>query len=99
MPKHRVVIEKDLQEIVPNYLQTRVSELPQLLAAHAAGDLETLRKSGHKLAGSGGGYGFDRLSEIGKTLETKALAGDAAACAVALADLKDYVENLEVVYE
>jgi len=54
---------------------------------------------GGRLAGSGGGYGFDRISELGKQIETLSLAGDAAGVAARLAELKDYIENLEIVYE
>lgn len=99
MGKYKVSVDKDLEEIVPGYLDSRRRELPGLLAAHASGDLEALRRTGHKLAGSGGGYGFDRLSELGKQLEMQALAGDAPACEATLAALKDYIENLEVAYE
>lgn len=99
MAKYRVSIDKDLQDIVPGYLEVRRREIPELFALHSAGDMESLRKAGHKLAGSGGGYGFDRLSELGKQVKTLAQAGDAAGVAARLAELKDYIENLEVVYE
>lgn len=84
---------------MPGYLENKRSEIPDLFAFHAAGNLEVLRKAGHKLAGSGGGYGFDRISSLGKQIETLSLAGDAAGLAARLAELKDYVENLEIVYE
>jgi HPt (histidine-containing phosphotransfer) domain-containing protein len=99
MAKYRVSVDKDLRDIVPAYLETRRREIPELFALHTAGDLEALRKAGHKLAGSGGGYGFDRISDLGKQLETLALAGDAAAVAARLVELRDYIENLEVTYE
>lgn len=99
MLKYTVVIDKDLEDIVPGYLESRRAELPLLKAAAAASDLETLRKVGHKLAGSGGGYGFDRLSEVGKALETAAAAGDAPGCSGQLAALEEYLLNLEVSYE
>ncbi len=99
MAKYKVSIDKDLQDIVPGYLESRRKEIPELFAAQLAGDLESLRKAGHKLAGSGGGYGFDRLSELGKQVETLSRTGDAAGVAARLVELKDYIENLEVAYE
>jgi len=99
MAKYRVSIDKDLEDLVPGYIETRRREVPGLFAFHSAGDLESLRKAGHKLAGSGGGYGFDRLSELGRQVETLAGAGDAAGVAARLEELRDYVENLEIVYE
>ena len=99
MAKYTVSIDKDLEDVVPGYLEARLKELPELAALYSAGDLESLRKIGHKLAGSGGGYGFDRISELGKQIETLALAGDAAGVAARLAELKDYIENVAVVYQ
>lgn len=99
MAKYIVSVDKDMQDIVPGYLEARRREMPELLALHSAGDLDALRKIGHKLAGSGGGYGFDRLSELGKQVETLALSGDAAGVSARLEELKEYLENLEVVYE
>ena len=99
MAKYRVSVDKDLQDIVPGYLEKRRLELSVFFAFHSAGDLESLRKGVHKLAGSGGGYGFSRLSELGKELEALCLAGDAKGIAARLFELKDYIENIEVVYE
>ncbi|HAT72872.1 MAG TPA: Hpt domain-containing protein [Elusimicrobia bacterium] len=99
MAKYIVSVDKDLEDVVPAYLETRRKELPELFALHSAGDLESLRKNGHKLSGSGGGYGFDRISELGRQIETLALAGDSAGVAARLAELKDYVENVDVVYQ
>jgi len=99
MAKYRIFIDKDLQDIAPDYLARKRREIPELFAFHSAGDLESLRKTVHKLAGSGGGYGFDHISEFGKQIETLCQAGDAAGVAEYLTRLKDYIENLEVVYE
>ena len=99
MAKYRVVVDKELADIVPEYLEIRNKELSELQALLAAGSLDEAGKIGHKLSGSGGGYGFDRLSEIGRELEAAGLAGDAASAAACAAELKDYLGNLEVVYE
>lgn len=99
MAKYKVAVDKDLADVVPTYLEIRNKEIPELQALLAAGNLDEARKIGHKLAGSGGGYGFDRLSEIGRKLEAAGLASDAAAAAACAAELKEYLENLEVTYE
>ncbi len=38
------------------------------------GDYATIRTLGHQMAGTGGGYGFDPITEIGGALEESALA-------------------------
>lgn len=99
MTSYSVSIDPELKDLAPGYVENRKKELPGLLALSSAGDLDALRKAGHTLAGSGGGYGFDRLSELGKELETLARAGDSPGAAACLARLKDYLENLHIVYE
>jgi HPt (histidine-containing phosphotransfer) domain-containing protein len=95
----KITIDKDLRELIPSYLKNRNDELPQLAALLAKADYEALRRSGHQLAGSGGGYGFDRISEIGKALESAAREGRAEEIVKLHSELECYLKNLEIVYE
>lgn len=99
MAKYRVEIEADMADIVPEFMKARHEELPRLSAMLAAGDAAGLRKAGHNLAGSGGGYGFDRLTELGKALEAAGISADMAAAAGLIVEIADYVENVEIVYK
>jgi len=51
------------------------------------------------LAGSGGGYGFARISELGRALESAAIAGNAAEIGKLISELAQYLDDLELVYE
>lgn len=51
------------------YLASARERLPQMEGWLAAGELAELRSSAHKLAGSGGFYGFDAISDAGRALE------------------------------
>ena len=99
MAKYKVSIDKNLKNAVPGYLEARRKEIPDLFIFYATEDRESLTAAAHNLAGSGHSYGLDRLSELGKRLEALSKAGDAAGASKCLAELKDYVWNLEVVYE
>jgi HPt (histidine-containing phosphotransfer) domain-containing protein len=99
MGKCIVRADPDLKELIPGYLKNRNDELPGLYALLAAGDMDGLRKAGHRLAGSGGGYGFEMLTELGKMLEKSAADKDAAGAAAQLAAVKEYLDNVEVIYE
>ena len=92
-----LVDDEDILELIPDYLDTRREELPVLRNALAQDDFETLRGFGHKLKGSGGGYGLDRISEIGSNMETCAKAGDVTALAREIDGLADFLERVEVV--
>jgi HPt (histidine-containing phosphotransfer) domain-containing protein len=42
-------------------------------------DFAAIRDLGHKLSGTGAGYGFPRISEIGAALEAAARSSDTSA--------------------
>ncbi len=91
-------VNKDLEPLIPRYLDRRHKEIETFRAQLAAADFEALRIGGHSLKGSGGGYGFPDLTRIGATIETAAKAGDAAAIQGALAEYADYMQRVEVTF-
>ena len=92
-------MDAGLREIVPAYLKNRKTELPELAEFLARGDFDAVIKAGHNLTGSGGGYGFDKISELGRAVETAAAEKNLEKIKILLSELADYLENLEVVYE
>jgi HPt (histidine-containing phosphotransfer) domain-containing protein len=94
----RVVADPDIADLIPMYVRRRHADLAKAREALAAGDLETLRIMGHSMKGSGGGYGFDGISEIGARMETAGKEADASAAQGVIAELADYLDRLEVVY-
>lgn len=96
--KIRVEISRDLEVLIPRYMDRRHKEIEAFRTQLGAGDFEALRIGGHSLKGSGGGYGFPLLTRIGATIETAAKAKDTAVLEAALVEYKDYIERVEVVY-
>ena len=96
--KIKVEISKDLQVLIPRYLDRRNKEIVSFRAQLAAADFEALRVGGHSLKGSGGGYGFPLLTQIGSTIEVAAKAQDTAVIEAALVQYADYIQRVEVVY-
>jgi HPt (histidine-containing phosphotransfer) domain-containing protein len=96
--KIRVEISKDLEVLMPRYMDRRHKEVESFRAQLAAGDFEALRIGGHSLKGSGGGYGFPLLTQIGARIETAAKAQDAASIEAALVEYKDYIGRVDIVY-
>jgi len=89
-------VNKDLEPLIPRYLDRRHKEIETFHAQLAASDFEALRIGGHSLKGSGGGYGFPDLTRIGAAIEVAAKAGDAVAIQNALAEYTDYMQRVEV---
>lgn len=94
-----VIPDEDLVDIIPGYLENRHKEMAQLKQAVTDGDFETLRILGHRMKGSGAGYGFDGITDIGRELEEGAKVNDAATCQAQVEALVSYLERVEVVYD
>lgn len=97
--KYTVKIDEDLEDLIPGYLENRYRDIKTIEEALEKGDLETIRILGHSMKGSGGGYGFDTITEIGKTLEDAARGADITAIKKALTYLSYYLGNMDIVYE
>ena len=99
MTNQKITISIDdeyILELIPVYLADRRNEVKVLLDAATQKDFATLQSLGHQMKGSGGGYGFDHITVIGGQLESAAKAQDLPAIEQEIADLRDYLERVEV---
>lgn len=71
--------ESRIRALAPEYLNQRRRDVGILRSALANSDFDAIRDVGHKMSGTGGGYGFPRISEIGAALEFAAAAKDSSA--------------------
>jgi HPt (histidine-containing phosphotransfer) domain-containing protein len=65
--------------MAPQYLGQRRHDVRTMRLALEHSDFAAIRGLGHKLSGTGAGYGFPRISEIGAALEAAAKSNDASA--------------------
>jgi signal transduction histidine kinase/CheY-like chemotaxis protein len=92
----QVSVESWLKPVVGSYLEKRRGDVAKLQAALDRGDFATIRTLGHQMNGSGAGYGFEPITEIGSALEESALAGDGARIRASLQDLENYLSAVRV---
>jgi len=64
--------DPEFQELIREYLDFMINSLPELKENIAHADYIKIRQYGHNLTGSGGGYGFDDLTELGRNINTAA---------------------------
>ncbi|HMD50901.1 MAG TPA: ATP-binding protein [Bryobacteraceae bacterium] len=95
-PVAAVEVEPWLQPVIGKYLENRRADIAKLRAALDCGDYAIVRLLGHQMAGTGGGYGFQAISEIGAALEESALASDAARMRAGIAELDRYLLSVEI---
>jgi CheY-like chemotaxis protein len=94
-----VVVDSSLEDIVPGYLENRRKDVGALREALERGDFARIRVLGHNMKGSGAGYGFAALTELGAALEKAALAADGDAVRGRIDELNAYLESIRIQYE
>jgi two-component system, sensor histidine kinase and response regulator len=83
--------ESRIRALAPAYLDQRRQDVRTIRSALEKSDFGAIRNVGHKLSGTGGGYGFPRISEIGAALETAAGLQDASAIRAQVDALSAYL--------
>ena len=95
----KVIVQKDLEDLIPVFMRNRHKELDSLRAAVAAADFEQLRQLGHRMKGVGNSYGFTHISTLGKRIEDGARAGDRASLQASVSEYDEYLSKVQISYE
>ncbi len=91
-------VDASLAPLVPRYLERRRTDVASIRAAVESGRFPEAQSIGHSMKGSGGGYGFDPITEIGGRIENSAMIGDGPAVLAATDELEAYIGVVEVVF-
>ena len=94
-----VRVDEDLIGLIPHYLANRRKDIEAASRALGDEDYEYIITLGHTMMGSGGGYGFDRISDIGSGLGEAAEGRDAARVRQWLDELQDFLNRVHVIAE
>jgi HPt (histidine-containing phosphotransfer) domain-containing protein len=94
-----VHVDPDLADLIPGYLANREKDIAAIHEAVGKKDLDTVRILGHSMKGSGGGYGFKTITDIGMLLEKAAQEGLNDGIRAQIERLDDYLRRIEIVYD
>lgn len=94
-----VKIDPDLEDLIPDFLKNRHTDIETMRSALSSGDFETIKITGHSMKGSGGGYGFDRITDIGKGIEDAAKEKNGDEIKKQVNELASYLGRVSIVYE
>ncbi len=97
--KIKVHVNEELIDIIPGYLQNRHKDIEALHNALKEDDYETIRGLGHDMKGSGGGYGFKDITDIGRHLEEASIIKDNVSVKKLINKLEQYLKNVELEIE
>lgn len=93
-----VEISRELEDIVPIFLDNRERDVRTLRNALPTRDFKTVQTLGHRMKGDGGGYGFDRITDIGAAIERAAKLEDRSAIEQHIVQLEDFLKRVVIVY-
>ncbi|MBX3021587.1 MAG: Hpt domain-containing protein [Bdellovibrionales bacterium] len=65
-------VPEELMHLIPGFIDRREAEITELNALLRDSDFQGIQHVGHRLKGTGLGYGFPAVSEIGRYLEESA---------------------------
>ena len=91
-----VVVDALVHPLIPAFLAQRLTDVGLLMNAIGTNDFARIGLLGHSMKGSGGSYGFDVITEIGRDIEVAAHVQDTAAIAAATARLEHYLAHVEI---
>jgi PAS domain S-box-containing protein len=86
--------EQRLSGLAPAYLDKCRNDVILMLAALERDDFGVVILLGHNLRGSGGGFGFQLITDIGASLELAADGGDVGVSRRLLGDLSTYLDSM-----
>jgi HPt (histidine-containing phosphotransfer) domain-containing protein len=101
MGKEKIVVyaDPDFADNIPWYLGQVKEYTDAIAAAMEKADFETVRTAGHRMKGSGASFGFDPISQMGKSLEQAAKEKNIDQTQKIAKELSEYIDLVEVVYE
>ncbi|MEI6609673.1 MAG: Hpt domain-containing protein [Deltaproteobacteria bacterium] len=92
-----VHVDPDLADMIPGYLANREKDIVAICDALGKKDMDTVRRLGHSMKGSGGGYGFETITDIGMLIEKAAKEGWDEGIRLQIERLKNYLRQIDIV--
>ena len=94
-----VRVISSLAALVPGFLEGRRRDIESIAAALEHSDYDDIRILGHNMKGCGAGYGFNRITQIGASIEHAAVRRVPEEIRARSSELARYLDGLHVVYE
>lgn len=83
-----------IMDMRPAYVENKIRDASSMREALARGEMDTVARLGHSIKGSGGSYGLDEISSIGREIEAAARAGDGLTTALNIDRLEQELQDI-----
>lgn len=97
-PVEFISIKEELEDLIPQYIVNRYLDLRQISISLKKGDFTGIELIGHKMKGSGSGYGLNTVSRLGKAIVAAAALKQSVAIAEAALELESFLQQMELAY-
>jgi HPt (histidine-containing phosphotransfer) domain-containing protein len=94
----QVRVESELEVLIPRFLANRQREVISIEKLLTEQDFARVREIGHDMKGVGGGYGFERISQLGAAIEDAAKSANADRIASLVTEYRAYLHDVDIVY-
>jgi len=91
-----VSVDPDLAPLIPGFLQSIRDQTSHLSELLREGNYADIQKTGHSLKGVGGGYGFQRITDLGAQIEQLARSNQHDGIEIAIANLQNYLARVQI---
>jgi HPt (histidine-containing phosphotransfer) domain-containing protein len=91
--------DPDLEDLIPSFMENRKNELLDMENALGSRDFELIRRIAHTWKGISRPYGFVHLETLSKKLEASGESESHEGVGQVLAEIRDYLANVRIVYE
>jgi HPt (histidine-containing phosphotransfer) domain-containing protein len=100
MPDRVIVeVDEDLSDLIPGFLTNKRADIDTIFEAVARRDYAQIGRIAHRIKGEGGSYGFDAMTETGRSLEHAAALRDDSAVTTLARQLLSYLDRVEIVFQ
>jgi HPt (histidine-containing phosphotransfer) domain-containing protein len=94
----KVTLKAFFKEVTPDYLERRQAEISSLQTIIDAKDIEAVKAEFHKIAGSGGGFGLMKLTDLAHDIEYAAIHSEVEKFHGLFEAYKEFLNNVELDY-
>lgn len=91
--------DRDLEDLIPSFMQNRRNEIGDIESALSRGDFESIRRLAHTWKGICRPYGFIHLETLSRNLEGAGERESREEISSIVAEIRDYLQNVRVVYD
>ena len=95
----KIIIDQDLQEIVPKFLEVRKNDFKNFITILENNDKNKMKMFVHQVTGVSSGYGFNILATMAKEIETLFLNNNPKEALKVAYKYQQTLNSLEIEYQ